>query len=95
MFTRAVLVNILLLLVALLLSIAVGPVFIPPGTFMRIVAGQLPGVSLAMDWPETFQTIVFQIRLPHTLLIAITGAALAAAAPLTRVYSATHWPTRI
>ncbi len=77
MFTRAVLVNTLLLIAALLLSVAVGPVFIPPGTFLRILAGQLPGVSLAVDWPETFQTIVFQVRLPHTLLIALTGAALA------------------
>lgn len=29
------------------------------------------------DWPESFSAIVFQIRLPHTVLIALTGAALA------------------
>jgi iron complex transport system permease protein len=77
MYFRAVLLNLLVLLTALLLSVAVGPVFIPPGTFLRILAQELPGVSFAVDWPETFQTIVFQVRLPHTLLIALTGAALA------------------
>jgi iron complex transport system permease protein len=77
MFYRALFINFLLLIAALLFSVAVGPVFIPPETFVRILTEQLPGVSLAADWPETFQTIVFQVRLPHTLLIAITGAALA------------------
>ena len=29
------------------------------------------------NWPETLDVIVFQIRLPHTVLIGLTGAALA------------------
>jgi iron complex transport system permease protein len=33
-------------------------------------------VHLTPDWPETFATIVFKIRLPHTALIALAGAAL-------------------
>lgn len=69
--------NIFLLLVALTLSVAVGAVFIPPGTLARILASRLPGLSLEVNWPETFNVIVLRIRLPHTALIAITGAALA------------------
>jgi iron complex transport system permease protein len=68
--------NTFLLALALTLSVAIGAVFIPPGTVARMLAAQLPGLSLSVDWPETFNVIVFRIRLPHTILIALTGAAL-------------------
>ncbi len=73
---RPYLINLGLLLFALVLAVGVGPVFIPPGTLLRILADQLPGVSLATDWPDTFSTIVYQVRLPHAALVLITGAAL-------------------
>ena len=71
------LVNLGLLAAALLLSAAAGPVFIPPGTVGRILADQLPGIALHVDWPEAFATILLKIRLPHTVLMALAGAALA------------------
>ncbi|HLE52176.1 MAG TPA: iron ABC transporter permease [Anaerolineales bacterium] len=74
---RPFLLNLLLLALASLFSVAVGAVFIPPGTVARMLATTLPGLSSSGDWPETFNTIVFQLRLPHTILIALTGAALA------------------
>jgi iron complex transport system permease protein len=74
---RPYLFNGLLLAVAAILSVAVGSVFIPPGTALRILASQLPGVAIAPDWPEAFISILFRIRLPHTILITLTGAALA------------------
>jgi iron complex transport system permease protein len=70
------LVNLLCLAAALVLSVAVGPVLIPPGTLLRILANGLPGVAIQPDWPANFATIVQQIRLPHTILILLTGAAL-------------------
>ena len=73
---RPYLVNLLCLAVALVLSVAAGPVLIPPGTLLRILANGLPGVALHPDWPENFATIVQQVRLPHTMLILLTGAAL-------------------
>jgi iron complex transport system permease protein len=73
---RPLLINLAILGAALILSIAVGSVFIPPVTVARMLAGKLPGVQLAQDWPETFNAILFQIRLPHTILMALTGAAL-------------------
>lgn len=69
--------NIILLCLAFFLSVAVGSVFIPPITFLRMLAAQLPGLVLQPNWPDTFSVIVFKIRLPHTVLIAMTGAALA------------------
>lgn len=70
------LINVLLLGGAFILSIAAGPVFIPPGDLLRILVDGLPGVALNMDWQSNFATIVHQIRLPHAVMILITGAAL-------------------
>ncbi|HJW89646.1 MAG TPA: iron chelate uptake ABC transporter family permease subunit, partial [Anaerolineales bacterium] len=54
-----------------------GAVFIPPGALARLLLAQISGLPALGDWPETFSTILFQIRLPHTVLMALTGAALA------------------
>lgn len=70
LFTRyPFVINALLLALALLLSVAVGAVFIPPGDLLGLIAGR----PLA----DTATTIVFDIRLPHAILVALSGAALA------------------
>jgi len=74
---RPYLLNILLLVLAVLLSIAIGAVSIPPGTLVRMLLTKFPGISISANWPETFNVIVYQIRLPHTALVLLTGAALA------------------
>jgi iron complex transport system permease protein len=71
------LLNLVLLLLAVILSVAVGAVFIPLGTMMRLLAERVQGLIPTGGQPETFATILFQIRLPHTALVAISGAALA------------------
>jgi iron complex transport system permease protein len=75
---RPYLFNALLLIGALILSVAIGAVYIPPTSVLRII---LDALSLQYD-PEilsdTMATIVVQLRLPHTILIAMAGAALAA-----------------
>jgi iron complex transport system permease protein len=73
---RAYGLQIAVLLAAFLLSVSIGPVSIPPGTFLRILAERLMGLPIQIDWPETFSTIVLKVRLPHAVLIALTGAAL-------------------
>ena len=74
---RPYLLSIALLLAALTLSVAIGPIFIPPITFARILAAEIPGINILADWPEAYSAIVLRIRFPHTVLIALTGAALA------------------
>lgn len=68
--------NLIALLAVLVLSVAAGPVFIPPGTLARILAAHLPGLHIQPDWPETFSAILFKVRLPHAALVLLTGAAL-------------------
>lgn len=66
----------IILFVALIASVAVGSVFIPPVTLLQILMTKLPLVTIAPNWPDAFVAIIFQVRLPHTVLIALTGAAL-------------------
>ena len=66
-----------LLALALLLSVAVGAVYIPPGVLVRMLLARFVTADAAASWPVSFNAILFQIRLPHTVLIALSGAALA------------------
>jgi iron complex transport system permease protein len=70
-------INTVTLILGLVFSIALGAVYISPGTITQILANQLPGVEIRPTWSESATAIVLLIRLPHTMLIAITGAALA------------------
>jgi len=69
--------NIALLAAALVFSIALGAVFIPPGTITRILLNQLPNITIIPNWPASSTAIIQAVRLPHTILVAMTGAALA------------------
>lgn len=71
------LISLALLLVMFGLNVAIGAVNISPGTLLRMIAAELPGVSIQSDWPESFTVILWRIRLPHAVLVALTGAALA------------------
>ena len=63
-------------LLMLVLNTGIGPVAIRRGEVIRILLARLPFLDLQADWPKTFETILFQIRLPHTLLMVLTGMAL-------------------
>ena len=69
--------NTVFLIAALVLSVALGAVTIPIDTIARILMNQFPGLELPVNWPASFSAIILLVRFPHTLLIAITGAALA------------------
>jgi iron complex transport system permease protein len=59
---------------AVLLSIAIGSVFIAPADLGRVLVNRLGGTPPGNL--ETFDFIIFSIRLPRTALVALTGAAL-------------------
>jgi len=70
-------VAVLLLGAAVVLSVAVGSVFIPPLTVLRLLlpADMAPGWEVGDT--TTFGVILYQLRLPRTALMALTGSALA------------------
>jgi iron complex transport system permease protein len=63
-------ITLLALILMLIVSLAIGSVFIPPSELWRLANGTSDN--------ETFRTILWNIRLPRTALIALIGAALAA-----------------
>ena len=71
------LINAALLIAALLFSVGVGSVFIPPDILLQVLFGRIIGQPLPPDISPAFSTILFDLRLPRTILMAITGSALA------------------
>ena len=61
--------TLLALVIMLILSMAIGSVFIPPVELWQVLTGSGDN--------ETYRTIILNIRLPRTVLIALVGAALA------------------
>ena len=67
--TTPFLLSTIFLVLSVLLSIAIGAVFISPVDVWQTLTGQAAN--------EIFRTIIVDIRLPRTALILLTGAALA------------------
>jgi iron complex transport system permease protein len=62
-------ITLLVLAIMLIVSLAIGSVFISPTELWRVISGTSSN--------DTFRTILWSIRLPRTMLIALVGAALA------------------
>ncbi len=76
--TRPLIISVLILVVAFVLSVAVGSVYIPPTTLLGLFASHL-GLPLSKEWlqaRDTAAVILFQLRLPRAILVAMVGAAL-------------------
>ena len=67
------------LLAAGLLGVVIGSVAIPPLAVVTLLLERLAGLPAATTYPAAYATILFEIRLPRVTLMALTGAALAAA----------------
>lgn len=74
--SRPMLYLLLALALCMLLSIGVGSVFISPGQIFSVIGAVLTGQPLEGD-AEKYRVILLTLRLPRTLLMALTGASLA------------------
>ena len=74
---RSYLLSLVLFFVMLIVSVFFGAVDIPVLTLVKILLNELPFIDSTVDWSAQYATILFDLRLPHTILIALTGAALA------------------
>ena len=54
-----------------------GSVAIPLETLLRIIEARIPGVAVPVTWSPSWETILFDIRLPRVVLAALVGGALA------------------
>ena len=65
-----------MLLAAILANAAIGAVAIPPELVASMVLARLPLLRIESNWPATFATILYEIRLPNLVLTGLTGLAL-------------------
>jgi iron complex transport system permease protein len=75
-FPRQLLLNLILLVIAILLSVAVGSVFISPAAFFHVLWESLAGKTINDPTLQTFSVIIYNLRLPRTILMLLVGAAL-------------------
>lgn len=71
------LVTTLILLAVVVLSIAVGSVFISPRIIFDVLSSALRGEISTLDPDGIYLTILTSLRIPHTVLLLFVGAALA------------------
>jgi len=75
--TRPTLLSFAALAFAVFLSIGVGSVAIPPKEALEVLWNTLQGTVPTSDIHHTYQIILLTLRLPRTILMIMTGAALA------------------
>ena len=61
------------------LAAGLGTVRIPPLTVAEILVARLPGVDITATWPDSWDTILWRLRLPRIVLAGIVGGSLAIA----------------
>jgi len=74
---RALALSVLALAAVLVLSVAIGPVNIPPHMIWSVMAERAGWATASVDEAGMYSTILLDIRLPHAVLLLLTGAALA------------------
>jgi len=74
---RALALSLLVLGAVLILSVAIGPVNIPPQIIWSVMADSAGWATTSVDEAGMYSTILLDIRLPHAVLLLLTGAALA------------------
>ena len=71
-----VIIAVCISVIAILLGIAIGSVYIPPVNILRIIAHKTFGFNLGDHISAAHSAIVWNLRLPRTLLAFCAGAAL-------------------
>ena len=67
----------LILLAAVILSVAVGSVFISPRVLIDVLASSLGGRASTLDPTGVYLQIITELRIPRVVLLMLVGAALA------------------
>lgn len=65
-----------LLLIAFFLSLLLGPYAIPPEIIVRIISAKIISPGVHSPWPDVYEAVIFDIRLPRIVLALLGGIAL-------------------
>lgn len=74
---RPLLFAFIALIITAVVSVGVGSVAISPKDVFSVIWNTLQGIELPSQLANTYQTILLTLRLPRTILMVMTGAALA------------------
>lgn len=55
----------------------IGTVYIPPDAWLRIIVDRIPLVELMPTWPASWETIIWELRMPRIFLAGLVGGGLA------------------
>jgi iron complex transport system permease protein len=69
--------GLVVVMIVALLEVAWGSFTIPPATVAAMFWQRVAGGSAVETWPDAWETVLFEIRLPRILLAMLVGAALA------------------
>ena len=70
-------IGLVALLAIVVVAGGIGSVYIPPLSMLKIVVDKAPLVSMDGTWPASWETIIWQIRIPRVVLAVLVGGALA------------------
>jgi len=69
--------GIAIVVVAGILAVSQGTVGMSPWTVLEIIVTRIPGLHIVQDWPGSWETIIWDLRLPRIMLAGTVGASLA------------------
>jgi iron complex transport system permease protein len=72
-----IIISVLISISVIILGIGAGSIYVPPYDTVRILANKLFNSLLPLEIPDTYISIVWNLRLPRTLLAFIVGGSLA------------------
>ena len=72
-----VLIGVLVVISIGVVAGGVGSVYIPPNAWLRIIADRIPFVELIPMWPASWETIIWELRMPRIVLAGVVGGGLA------------------
>ena len=72
-------IGLVVLVVIGLVASGVGAVYVPPLTTAKILLSKLPLLGIDSSWPNSWETIIWQIRFPRVVLAGLVGGCLAIA----------------
>ena len=74
---RRLLIAAIVVLMVMVIASGFGAIWIPPHSIAGILLDKTPLLNLDGWWPDSWETIVWQVRVPRILLGALVGASLA------------------
>jgi iron complex transport system permease protein len=74
MSKKKLVILLLLPLVLLFISLFIGRYFISPACLIKVLASKI--MPIEATWPDSVETVIFQVRLPRTIVAMLIGAGL-------------------